>query len=476
MATTEQKTYLELSEEGGGAHKFYEVTVKGSKVTVRYGRIGDEGASQETKCASPAEAKAFADKKVKEKSAKGYAPAVAGGRAKRAVVRRGDYVSKASTVKHKAPVLWRFKTKGRAYGIFVDEALCWMGNQEGQVYALDRAGAVAAMYKFPQGVECIIADGPWRYAGCDDGNVYDLTGAIPRLAYTVSAGTDLLWMDIHGGTLVVSDNDGYVTALDHEGEALWRKKSKGDTGWMVRCDDAGVYHGHSEGVTAYDWKGKARWSKDVGGSVLFGWQDDDRVYAATSDDTVVELAKKDGKLRMTYRCDGGVPSCAASPGGKYVFAEDGAENIYCFDAKGERRWKLATGCGPALSMQYLDGRLYVVTGDGSFAEIDAGEAAIAAAQKGALPSARSIAAPAVKESRTTALETTTDRKGGVVVECFKDGGKLRVRVTSPGYDKKRHCQFPRDIREEGAKFVVDEVRESGDGGFYRAFGNIRRLA
>ena len=43
------------------------------------------------------------------------------------------------------------------------------------------------------------------------------------------------------------------------------------------------------------------------------------------------------------------------------------------DAKGERRWKLATGCGPALSMQYLDGRLYVVTGDGSFAEIDAGD-------------------------------------------------------------------------------------------------------
>jgi hypothetical protein len=48
-------------------------------------------------------------------------------------------------------------------------------------------------------------------------------------------------------------------------------------------------------------------------------------------------------------------------------------------------------------------------------------------------------------------------------------------VVSPGFDKKRNCQFPRDIRAAGARFVVDEVRESKSGGFYRALGKIRKL-
>ncbi|MDR3082794.1 MAG: WGR domain-containing protein, partial [Streptomyces sp.] len=45
---TASTTYLELSQEGGGAHKFYEVTVDGQVVTVRYGRIGAAGQTQTT--------------------------------------------------------------------------------------------------------------------------------------------------------------------------------------------------------------------------------------------------------------------------------------------------------------------------------------------------------------------------------------------------------------------------------------------
>lgn len=36
-------TRLELSQEDGAAHKFYEVSVAGLLVTVRYGRIGAAG-------------------------------------------------------------------------------------------------------------------------------------------------------------------------------------------------------------------------------------------------------------------------------------------------------------------------------------------------------------------------------------------------------------------------------------------------
>lgn len=51
-------TYLELSQDGAGAHKFYEVAVEGTEVTVRYGRIGADGQSQTS--AFPSEAKAQA--------------------------------------------------------------------------------------------------------------------------------------------------------------------------------------------------------------------------------------------------------------------------------------------------------------------------------------------------------------------------------------------------------------------------------
>lgn len=86
-----------------------------------------------------------------------------------------------------------------------------------------------------------------------------------------------------------------------------------------------------------------------------------------------------------------------------------------------------------------------------------------------------IAAPTVEAASATALETTRDAGTGVVVECYKEGARLRVRVVSEGFDKAWRCQFPKGIREEGASYVVDEVREAR-AGFYRAFGNIRKLS
>lgn len=66
-------------------------------------------------------------------------------------------------------------------------------------------------------------------------------------------------------------------------------------------------------------------------------------------------------------------------------------------------------------------------------------------------------------------------EGGVVVECFSEGSQLRVRVVSPGFQRDWNVQFPRTAREEGARYVVDQVLPSARGGFYRALGNIRKL-
>ncbi|MET9126138.1 WGR domain-containing protein [Streptomyces sp. NPDC004528] len=473
-------TYLELSQDGGGAHKFYEVAVDGMVVTVRYGRIGAGGQTQTTTFATPEKARAAAAKKVGEKVRKGYAPALAGQRAPRAVTRR-QVTSAPSTARAVAPVLWRFRTGSSAFGIHVDDDRCWVGNQAGDVYTLDHEGGVLARFGLPDGVKCLVADDFWIYAGCDDGRVYDLSSKIPFAAYDVAADVDIFWLDIHEGVLNVSDRDGRLTVIDHEDEHQWARRGHGQQGWMVRADDRAVYHGHHRGVTAYAPDGGGElWHTATRGGVLFGWQERDAVYAGTAHRVVQRLSKATGAIEATYTCDSAVYSCATSPSGRFVFAGDASSSVYCFDQDGTRLWKLGTGGGSALSMQYRDERLYLVTTDGSLVCVDASDAAVTAAQQGTVPVARDVKLAAALPARApaTAVDAVTTvadaPAGSVVVECVRTNGRLRVHVVSEGYDTSWNVQFPRTIREPGARYVVDALHQAA-GGFYRVRGDIRRL-
>ncbi|MFC5827707.1 WGR domain-containing protein [Nonomuraea insulae] len=471
-------TYLELSEDGGGSHKFYEVTVVGTQVTITYGRIGEAGQTKVAGFPTEAKAQAAAAKKIGEKARKGYAPAVRGVRQRRAVTRRA--IASTRSTARQAPVLWRFDTGDAAFGIFVDEERCWVGNQRGDVYTVTHSGTVTGRFRLPDGVKCIVADDFWIYAGCDDGRVYDLSGKVPRAAYEIAADVDIYWLDIHDGVLGVSDRAGRVTTIDYEDEFQWARPGTGTSAWMVRCDEDAVYHGHSNGVARYDAAdGRVVWESSVADQVLFGWQEEHSVYAGTGRRTVHRLAKGDGRGEAVYQCDGAVYSCATSPGGRHVFAGDNHSSVYCFDASGERLWKLGTGCGSAFSMQFLDDRLYIVTTDGSLVCIDASEAAIAAARAGTVPQPFDVKAAASLEvvEPSVVVETVSagaDAGDGVVVECVREGERLRVRVVSPGYES-WNVQFPKDVREAGAQYIVEGLRSAGRGGFYRAYGNIRRL-
>jgi outer membrane protein assembly factor BamB len=472
---TEERTYLELSQDEGTAHKFYEVIVNGTLLKIRYGRIGTDGQSSEKTFSTEEKARAEGDKKIKSKKKKGYEEAVMGVRKKRSITRRA--VTSAKSKSKQSPVIWKLATGSTAFGIFVDEDGCWVGNQDGKVFCVDHDGTVRRQFKLPEGVKCIVADEDWRYAGCDDGNVYDLNGKVPTVAYTIAEDVDIYWIDINDGVLGVADDDGYVTTINHEDESQWRAKSKGTAGWMVRCDEIGVYHGHTDGVTMYDWEdGTQIWHQATPGQVLFGWQEESTVYAATSNNKVAQFTKQ-GTQGKVFDCDASVYSCSATEDGKYVFAGDSSSSIYCFDENGERKWKLGTGCGSALSMQYFGGRLYVVSTEGSLICIDATESAIRDAEQGTVPEAKAIAAPKKTGAEvTTAIETTSDDSKGVVVECYKKGTQLRVRAVSEGYDATWNVQFPKNIREDGVRYVVEELRVSARGTFYRAFGEIKRLA
>lgn len=470
-----ETTYLELSEAEGSTHKFYEVTIEGVETRIRFGRIGEAGQTQTKIHATPEKAKAEADKKIKEKLKKGYELAVPGVRQKRPITRR--QVTSTPSTAQRSPILWRFNSGSPAFGIFIDAQHCWLGNQAGRVFKLDHQGTVVNQYQLPHGVKCIVADDIWIYAGCDDGNVYDLTGKLPRLAYEIDDQVDIFWLDIYDGILGVSDANGGLAKIDAEGEMQWTRLSSGKMAWMVRCDVQGLYHGHADGITLYDrQQGRQLWHQPTQGDVLFGWQEDNAVYAGTSARKVYRCRKADGQPEAIYDCDASVYSCATAAAGEYVFAGDSSSSIYCFESSGKRLWKLGTGCGSALSMQVLNDRLYIVTTDGALACIDVSPAAIQAAQAGELPKVVAIPTPqATAELPSTLLETVSDASTGVILECFRTNGKLRMRVVSPGYNPEWMVQFPRNLRQEGCRYLVQVVQPAKQGNFYRVHGDIQKL-
>jgi Ca-activated chloride channel homolog len=73
-----------------------------------------------------------------------------------------------------------------------------------------------------------------------------------------------------------------------------------------------------------------------------------------------------------------------------------------------------------------------------------------------------------------AMPTTSEVGAGVELQCVREGGKLRVKVLSDGYDSTKNVQFPRSIRAEGARYIVEKL-ELTAGGFYRVPGTISRL-
>ncbi len=473
-------TYMELSDEtGGNAHKFFEVSVSGSQVTVSFGAIGTAGQTTTRSFASPALAQVEADKMIASRRRKGYEPAVRG-------LRDASGPKKTDAIRP-APILWRFDTTEKAFGVFANDRGCWVSNEAGRVTFLDTVGHPRKEFKLPDAAKCIIADEDWIYVGCDDGNIYDLTGSRPVVAYTLQTSDDILWMDIADAVLAVSDASGQLHVFNHEDDSQWTAISSGERGWMVRCDEIGVYHGHSDGVTMYDWEdGEELWYQPLQGAVLFGWADDSRLIVATNERRVYALSRQ-GAILFYGQCDASV-YCCASDGGRYIFAGDCDRAIYCFDDHGQRVWKLSLDAGSAFSMHYASGRLYIATTRGMLLCIDLAATGLLQAIPRATP-APPIPAAAPTSSLTaiddnltlaatdiTGLATTTDPGDGVVVECYSAGGSyLQVRVTSTGYRQDLPVQFPRNLRVLGERFVVQEVRLSSRGSFYRAFGDIKRL-
>jgi Ca-activated chloride channel family protein len=167
---------------------------------------------------------------------------------------------------------------------------------------------------------------------------------------------------------------------------------------------------------------------------------------------------------------------------------DGGVELVCAREGGKLRMRVVSaGYDPALNIQFPrgireEGVHYVVdalqlSANGSFyrAAGDIRRLIIPGQEYrgGATQRSRSTTAARVSARTAADLEATSSVDDGVIVQCLRDGSKLRVRVVSDGYDPTYNMRFPRDIREEGTLYVVDNVIEGG--GSYIACGRIRRF-
>ncbi|MGI0483833.1 vWA domain-containing protein [Pantanalinema rosaneae CENA516] len=166
--------------------------------------------------------------------------------------------------------------------------------------------------------------------------------------------------------------------------------------------------------------------------------------------------------------------------------------LHCVREGGKLRVKvMSEGYDPAKNVQFpramrAEGARYVVEGlepssDGSFYRVQGsitrfvkpGEADIFVAPRQSRP--RSSGKASTGPASAADLPTTDTVGDGILVQCVKEGSKLRARVVSDAYEPDWNMRFPRSVREEGMLYVVDEVKTAPDGKSYIACGEIKRF-
>jgi hypothetical protein len=66
----------------------------------------------------------------------------------------------------------------------------------------------------------------------------------------------------------------------------------------------------------------------------------------------------------------------------------------------------------------------------------------------------------------------------IELRCLKQGGKLRVRIVTPGYYTDANCQFPRELRAENTRYRVsplDITLITSRGKYYYSIRNRDRI-
>lgn len=399
----------------------------------------------------------------------------------------------------KPPLLWSFTTEADgAYGIFVDETRCMMGDEDGLVCDMDKtSGTPSRTFRLPHGVKCIVGDGDYLYVGTNNGSIYDLGGGRPREVAQIEGFGKLLWIDIRDGLIAASDHKGNVGMLDCEGDVIWKRTDEnGRDGWLCRMDRSGVYHGTTTGVKKYDTRGELLWTCKEELDVAYGLQTEGHIWAIGRVDKrrspeqalALKISKNTGEVEARVQLSG-IDSCSLSGDGTRIYDSELHAQPATLDAAWEgAAWKNMKPDCHIFSQESLGdlvfavGKLLKRRGGRStavFECFDFSEASLGNAGRGKIRRTPSQHWSSNNRSDEQAVaedaDDTTTAEGKVIIACVSVGSKVRARVASAGYNPELNCQFPRSLREDGAKFVVDAVELAPGGDFYRCRGVPQRF-
>lgn len=374
----------------------------------------------------------------------------------------------------KAPITWELNLKTTSFGLFVDNERCIVGNENGDIYFVNHEGEVNHQFKLDTGVKAIVGDESWVFAGTNDGKVYDITSKVPREIYNTNSKDDILWMDIHKGSLYISTAKD-IMAYDYESELMFKTRMTGSNGWMIRVDDDGIYHGSSRAYSKRNKDNGKNIYEDNGiPSVFFGWLGNKNAYASNSNGEILVYSKTDNQKRTLGPINGTGFSCSADEEEEYVYVGNNRSLIQCYSINGKLSWETITKYNGIMSMQVMNNKMFIVTGDGYLSVLDISEQALINALQGKVSKTKKIKVPkSVPVANSMEMEIATEDDEGVILVCVKKGSKLRMRVESDGYKKDWNVQFPSNLREEGKRFLVGGLKSRGN--FYSATGEIKEL-
>ena len=164
------------------------------------------------------------------------------------------------------------------------------------------------------------------------------------------------------GTIYVGSDDGYLYAINPNGNLKWRYQ----TGGMVSSSpalgsDGTIYVGsHDDYVYAINTNGNLKWRYETGGWILSSpaIAPDGTIYVGSQDNNLYAL-NPNGSLKWHYATGGVAGSSPAigTDGTIYIGSDDGY--LYAINPNGYLRWRYLTAyraCSPSIG---ADGSIYV---------------------------------------------------------------------------------------------------------------------
>jgi outer membrane protein assembly factor BamB len=378
-------------------------------------------------------------------------------------------------------VLWKYAVPNPQgswvvpiFGLWVNRRGCWLSNRDGWILEINHQGEIIQKHQLSKLTRCVTGSKDSLYVGCDDGQIYELTEKIPQPIYNMRP-PDNYWysyqifaLEKTADSLLIADAYGKLICLDPSLEIQWQQqRSECWQGYLLCADLHRVYQGYYRGLICYDKStGQFLWEQLTDAPVLCGTVLEKKIIVGCSDRNIYALSKNGNSqlspkgISTIFTCKGMPYAICATSDQQSLFISDYNWQIYRLDVQGNLQGIITLDCGAAMAMQIWNARLYAGTTQGVVVCV-----ALDPSSEGPpnFPQERPI------------LPSQRETSAGVILKCFKKGTKLKIRPCSSKYNQDWNVAFPKHLRVEGARYRVDGLKESKQGGFYRVVGQIEQL-